>query len=99
MLAPAHDGPLSVVTDELDMNGTLRSPNEADPKLIIDTDVVLARSIACQRLRTDTRRHPKIVELLRALELFQLASGYRLDVPEPLYSLATEQLLGVPASK
>ena len=88
-----------MVIDDLDINGTLRSPNEADPKLIIDTDAVLARSIACQRLQTVTGRYLKIVELLRPLELFQLAFGHGLDVPEPLHSHATEQLLSVPASK
>jgi len=84
-----------VLIDYLHVLCALNSPNETDPKLIIDADAVLSGSIARQRLQSVSGRHSKIADRLRPLKLLKLSPCNGLNVSEPLHSLATEQFLRI----
>jgi hypothetical protein len=49
------------------------APNEADPKLIVDADCVLALPIARQRVQLIMRRQAQFFEAYRSIEELQLA--------------------------
>jgi hypothetical protein len=84
-----------VVIDDLDIDGSLRRPDEAHSELIVDPDAVLSRAVAAKRFEAIARRYAQVVEQLGPLQLLQLTTRYRLDVPKPLNPIAFEQPLRV----
>jgi len=57
-----------VVVDDLDVPGVTPRPAEADPPLVVDSDAVLALSIALERLEPVSRRDLEILERLRSIQ-------------------------------
>src|SRR3954451_17100056 len=73
LLAPSS--PASVVVDDLDIGRTFLRPAEDDPPLVVDPDRITPRESAAQGLEPVPRRHAKIVEARRAVQLHQPAMG------------------------
>src|ERR1700722_18986636 len=70
-------------------------PNEADPKLIVDTDAVLSRSIAYPCFEAITRRRFQVLKHSRGLQHRKLASRDFAYRTETLRFLGLEKLFGV----
>jgi hypothetical protein len=51
----------SVVVDDLNVLGTRSRPSEADSPLLIDSDAVLALSVASELLQSISGRHSKVI--------------------------------------
>src|SRR5215210_6489022 len=62
----------SVVVHDLDALRPSVGPGKADPPLVVDTDAVLASSVASECLQSVARRHTEIVEGHRGVEDRQL---------------------------
>src|SRR3954453_3412561 len=73
LLAPLW--PASVVVDDLDIGRTFLRPAEDDPPLVVDPDRITPGESAAQDLEPVARRHAKIVEARRAVQLHQPAMG------------------------
>jgi hypothetical protein len=84
-----------VVIDNLDIDGSLRRPDEAHSEPIVDPYAVLSCAVAAKCFEAIAWRHAQVVERLRPFQLLQLTARYRLDVPKPLYPIAFEQPLCV----
>jgi hypothetical protein len=79
----AHYHSPSVIVYDFHVFGSCLRPTETQPELIIDTDAVLPLAIASQGFQPITRRHPKIRQSSRDLQLPQLAPGHSRDVHKP----------------
>ncbi len=69
--------------------GTVISPYETDPPLIVDTDAVLSRPISSQGLQAIARGNPKILQTRRYCQLSELAQRCPLNVDPTRNALAT----------
>lgn len=63
-----------VIVRDFDVVGIAFLPSEADPKLIIDPDAVLARAVAPQALQAISRRYAEFSESLNPIDLCEFAS-------------------------
>src|SRR4051794_17041451 len=89
-----------MVIDNLDALGAALRPGEADPPLVVDPDAVLADTVSPQGFQPVARRRRQVAQVLRRVDLAQLALRHALDVAwkspgEP----AMEQSLGVAVGK
>ena len=65
----------SVVVDDLDVLRTCRRPNEADPVLIVNSNTVLALTIAPKRFESVARRHAEILQSVSLIQGIKLSSA------------------------
>ena len=72
-----------VVVDDLDVGGPARGPGEADPELVVDSDRVLAGSVAGQLLQAVARRYAQITERAGRVEEPELLLRGPLNVGGP----------------
>jgi len=86
-----------MVVDDLDRFGVRAGPCETDTPLRVDTNAVLAFTVAFQGFEPVARRHFQVTETFRTIQHSQFAHGGRLDVHETLHALAGEQGLRVGA--
>jgi hypothetical protein len=75
-----------VVICDLDIFRARFRPSKADAPSIIDTNAVLADTVALEGLKAITGRYPQIIQTTCDLKLSQLPSRYRRDVYEPLHA-------------
>lgn len=66
-----------MVVCDLDVVGIVTLPPEANPKLIVDSDTVLASSIASQSFRAVSWRNCKLREFPHPVDLVKLAASHR----------------------
>jgi len=88
-----------VVIDDLDVLGVSGLPYEADTKLLVHPDTVLARAISLERLELVSRRDTKITKLLGRVECQKLAERHVIEIGEFPASFASEHLLGFLAAE
>jgi hypothetical protein len=89
-----------VVIHDHDVIGIAMQPAKANAPLFIDTNAVLAATIARQRLESVSRRDPKLVEQDRSMDHPELAPGYPLDIRgKPPAWGAVPELRGLPVRK
>jgi len=86
-----------MVVDDLDVFGVRAGPSETHAPLRVDTNAVLAFTVAFQGFEPVARRHFQVTEAFRTIQHGQFAHGGRLDVHETLHALAGEQGLRVGA--
>jgi len=89
-----------VVVEDLNIEGVAVLPAEADPPLIVDTDIVLFLTISRESLESVTRRHPQIRQGLGRVEnqeLLQCGAAYVWR--KPLRASTIEDPLGVQISE
>jgi hypothetical protein len=85
---------LILVVHQLDVLGSGRRPDEADPPLLVDPDAVLAGPVALEGLAAVACRDTKVVQVLCGVQHDQLAQGYPFDPGvEALGSLARPEPL------
>src|SRR5437879_355806 len=89
----------SMIVNDFDVPRTVISPAKANSPLVVDSDTVLAAAIAAKFLQSVTRRHPQIVQILRAVEHLQLSFCLCLERAKLPRRPASEQLLGVARRK
>ena len=76
-----------MVVYDLNLRRTRGGPAKAHTELLVDTDAVLPGSVTLERLQAVARRHAKIIQPPRDLELPELAARDGLDAreaPDPL---------------
>jgi hypothetical protein len=89
-----------VVVDDLDVMGVTTDPAEANAKLVVDADAVLAEAIAGQFLQSVSRWHFQVSEGDCGVEHDELAEGNTLEIRrESADLLALEKSLGVVVAK
>jgi hypothetical protein len=71
-----------MIINDLNFFCPLFIPNKADAPLIIDTNAVLAGTVTFERLKAISRRYFQIIQPDGNLELPQLPSGHRFNIPE-----------------
>ena len=59
--------------------GTSLSPNETDPRLIVDADAVLSSPVALELLKAVTRRDPQVLDIGCGMDNLKLAEHGALD--------------------
>jgi hypothetical protein len=74
-----------MVIHDLDMFCTLFLPTEADAPLIVDTNAVLAGTVAFESFKAISGRNPQIVQPAGNFELPQLPSCNRGDICKSLH--------------
>ena len=73
-----------MVVHNLDVFSARGGPAEAETILVVDTDAMLTGAVALEGLESVARRHAKVVEPPRDLQLPKLASCDGLDASKPL---------------
>jgi len=86
-----------MVVDNLDIFGVRAGPCETHAPLRVDTNAVLAFTVAFQGFEPVAGRHFQVTEAFRTIQHGQFANGGRLDIRETLHALAGEQGLRVGA--
>ncbi len=82
------------------MLGAARSPDKANPPLIVDADTVLARAAAAQGFQPIARRRGKVRQAFGGMQLPQLALRDALHVlGQAARKPAMEKPLGIPVSE
>jgi hypothetical protein len=84
-----------VVVDYLDLLRLAVLPDEADPKLVVDPDAVLALPIAGQSLEAIAWERAEVVEALGGVQLRQLPLRNPSNGPKTPRRVPLEQALGV----
>lgn len=64
-----------MVIYDLHIGGTGLGPAKADAPLVIDANAPLTRAVSTQGLQPVPRRHPKILDGSRSVEIGELARG------------------------
>src|SRR5690606_17071055 len=72
---------LSVVVDEFDIVRSSLSPDETDAPLCVDSDAVLAPTIADALLQAIARRDPQILDVIRCVDQLKLPQNRSLHRP------------------
>ena len=72
-----------MVIDNFNVFGTVSSPEEAHPPLIIDTNAVLAIPVPFKGVKTIARRRAQVSQLFGRIQCRQLTFRHRLDVCPP----------------
>lgn len=62
-----------MIINDLDVDGTVLGPNEADPILVVYSDAVLPAAVAFECLEPVARRHFQIVQCDGRIDLVQLS--------------------------
>jgi len=96
---PGHDVFLSVVIDHFDALGVSVLPHEADAKLLVHSDAVLAGPISLERFELVSRGYTKIAKLRRGMERQEPAERHVIKMRELPASFAHEHLLGFLAAE
>jgi hypothetical protein len=87
-----------VVVDNFDIMCLPRSPPKADPPLVIDTNAVLAGSVALERLQAIAWRKPQVVEDRCCIQHAEFPQCESLNVGTQLPNgAALKETLGVAA--
>lgn len=81
----------SVVIRNLDIVRITLAETKADSPLVIDRDRVLSLSIANQRMQSVARRHPKILETSREIDVLELPSSASKEVGRKAPSLSSDE--------
>jgi hypothetical protein len=63
----------SMVVHDLHVRRSVTGPSEADPELVVDTDAVLALSVAPQLLQPISRRRAQEIQRMRSIQHRELA--------------------------
>ncbi len=63
-----------MVVYDFDFRRAFRSPNEADPELVVDPDRMSPLPITRQRFKAIAWRRPQVAQITRGVEVAQLAS-------------------------
>lgn len=80
-----------MIVDDLHVVGITIVPDEADAVLIINSNAVLATSIACERLNPVTRKHRQVPKLAGGIELLELSLSNPCHILWPAAELASEE--------
>jgi hypothetical protein len=89
-----------MIVDELHIDWAIRTPSEADPKLVVDTDGVLTCALPLECLETVVRWNAQIRQDLRSMQHSKLALGHASErLPLRLAPLTREQGGGVLAAE
>jgi hypothetical protein len=88
-----------VVIDDFHIVGTIVSPHETDPPLIVDTDAVLPRPISSQGFQAIARGNPEILQARRHRQLSEFAQRCPLNVDPTSNAFATVESGCVGASE
>jgi len=89
-----------VVVDDLDVMGVTTDPAEANAKLVVDPNAVLAKAIAGQFLQSVSRRHFQVSEGDCSVEHDELAESNTLEIRwESADLLSLEETFGVVVAK
>jgi hypothetical protein len=86
-----------MIVDDLDIPWTIGRPNEADAELIVDSDAVLAGTIARERFQPVSRGYAQVGQLRGTVQHGELSHRDGFDVYEPPDSLADKECLRVGA--
>jgi hypothetical protein len=86
-----------MVIHDLDLCRTQRGPDEADAKLIVDPNAMLAEPVAFERFQPITRRNAQIVKFPGSIQHRQLSHGHGFDAYEPPDTVAVKHPLCVTA--
>ena len=90
----------SVVVDDLDVVCVAIAPTKADAPLIVDTDAVLAGTVALELLQAVTRRHSQVFDRLSRVDRDELSEHHATQIGgESADGVACEQALSVPVGK
>lgn len=90
---------LLVIIDDFYILGPVRAPAETDPELIIDSNAVLARLIAFERLQPIAGWRAQEFQRGRCIKLCQLAFCHHLNASEPSGPTQFEKSLRVAAAE
>jgi hypothetical protein len=74
-------------------------PHKADPELAIDSNAVLALSVAAQCFQMVSRRGSQEIQAVCTVEHLELSFRNGPEICEPRDYLSFEQLFGLPASE
>src|SRR5690242_2595746 len=64
-----------VVIDDFDVGWSFGCPVKADAELVVDAYRILPFAIAAERFQTIGRRHPKVAQVGRGIEIVKLTAG------------------------
>src|SRR5262245_89272 len=93
-------GASSVVVDDLDVEGVVVLPDEADAPLIVDANAVLTCSVPFQVLQMVTGRYAKVLDRPRIVDEQKLDACPPLEIKsETTYGLPVEDAFGVAISE
>ena len=86
-----------MIVAELDIVGIAIFEPKADAPLIVDSDRMLPRAVAFERMEPVAGRYPQVGEHDRNMDSFQLAQGASSDVwRDPLRLPGPVQFFGLP---
>jgi len=88
-----------VIIHDLDLESVPFAPRKTNPPLVVNTDAVLALSIAFQSLQSVSGQCRERSEIRRCVEHVQFPKGLALDGLEPANGFSTEEALGISASE
>ena len=89
-----------MVVHDLNVVRVFALPAEANPILIVHSDAVLAGAVAPQWLKPVAGRQLQVAQLLRAIQLRELAERHPLDLRrQAVISAALPQTLSFPTGK
>ena len=85
-----------MVINDFDIFRASSRPPEAQSKLLVNPDAVLALAITTQRFQPIAGRYFEILQLVCELKLTELSQRYPLKIHEALDATPAGQLLGIP---
>jgi len=88
-----------VVIDDFYIVGTVVGPDKADPPLVVDSNAVLAHSVAFENFQTVSWRATQVIEPVRNRKLRELPKGRPLNVDPPGHALTLVERLSVSTKK
>jgi hypothetical protein len=65
----------SMIVYNLNIVGVTIAPSKADSPLVVNANTVLPLALACQLLKSISRRHPKVSESLRRIKKEECSLG------------------------
>jgi len=87
----------SMVVDDFHILRACIRPLEANAPLIVDSNAVLARSLAFENLKAIARLHLEVIQPTSDFKLPQLAPCHFSDIYEPLDMVAFRERLSIRA--
>jgi hypothetical protein len=86
-----------MIVHDLDVFSSGFCPSKTEAELVVDSDTVLARTVAYKGLQAVTRRYAEVFQPGSDLKLPKLASRHGSDVREPRNAFAPCKSLGIGA--